>query len=203
MKKKISLADVEAAKVKVKQYLTERINIFQELRSTDNMNDLVNYGALSMRLDVNTEQTDFSEDVKIFHSMDDTAFNSLLTAAKTDRNAWEILRAYSIQKPEDSRLSKFIPMLAGNKPPAKKRGRQPEIMRDYFLLCSLSLLINAGLTLPSNRVTREEFNSAFVLSEILNEMNFIVRVSPATIIDIFDRREEIYYKAINAAQVIE
>ncbi|WP_024605477.1 MULTISPECIES: hypothetical protein [unclassified Pseudoalteromonas] len=197
MKSNITIDDVKKAKLKAKEYLASRSETINNLREVDTMNELVNYGSLSLKLIANEETG------KVFHLMNDNTLAKLLIAAKKDRTAWDILKAYTSKNPSDPRLSEFVFMLASEKPPAKKRGRQPEVIRDYFLLCALFLLINAGLSVPSNRVTRQKFNSAFVLEEILKEMNFKPILSPATIVDIYDRRLDVYQKAENAALVLK
>lgn len=196
MKNNITMAEIESAKSKAKEFLTSRIEIFNGLREEDNMNVLVNYGSLNLKLIADQETS------KVFHMMDDNTLSKLLVAAKKDRTAWDILKAYTSKKPSDQRLTEFVLMLASDKPPAKKRGRQSTVMRDYFLFCALSLLIKAGLSVPSNRVTRQSFNSAFVLAEILKEMDLKIALSPATIVDIYDRRQEVFHKAVNAAKVL-
>lgn len=191
---KLTEAELKQAAEQARHYLAGRKELLQDLRQ-DNAAALVEYGRAGL-IDCKLEPNG------IVVKLTSDQIKKLEKSAESDFTAWDILQRCVAANPDDKRLNEFrAKILSGQKPPKKKRGRKPEVMRDYFILCAIARLLDAGLNIPSvGENTRTKYNSAYVLAELL--VSFGVALSPDTICDIWDKREQTFEQATAAATVL-
>ena len=196
--KNITVEQVKAAKKEVASWLETRQETLENLRHLDPANDLIELAELMLS---NAEANSGALEFRLTEGQIDV----LIENASSKRKAWDLLSQYASKNPTDERLKPFISRRMNNeKPPSKARGRKPNVFRDYFICVALAKLIDAGLNIPSSKITRAQFNAAHVLAEILLEMKPkpIIVLSPETIIEIWQQRDNTYEKALAGAGVI-
>lgn len=195
---KLNEVELYEARKRCADWLNARMDDLRGLRE-DNASRLVEYAKAGL---INCDADGATDEITI--RLTDKQVQHLLDTASENYTAWEILQQCASENPDDQRLKPFIRrILSGEKPPKQKRGRKPEIIRDYYIIGALAELLDAGLNVPSvGENTRTEYNAAHVLANLLVQVKAPFVLSPDTICDIWAERDAIYQQATEAATVL-
>lgn len=194
---KLTNDELKQARAGVVAYLTGREEILKALRD-DNAHRLVEYAKAGL---IDCDANSATGEITI--RLTDKQLQHLMDTSSENYTAWEILRQCSAENPDDQRLKPFIKrVLSGEKPPKQKRGRKPNIVRDFFIACGVAQLLDAGLNAPSvSENTRAMYNSAYMMADALEEVGIFL--SADVIRDIWADRDHIFEQATNAAMVLK